>query len=741
MKAHFGLRRQLRPILTSNRPIRQEGCLYTQCGGSVVVTDVETLRIVREIPVSGLGCFDLRGSQLVVCSTGVAVHDLCSGKTSEMIQVLKTEICVVSIDASRESLFVVVGRVDGSVSGIYVAEGRVVWTYRMENRIVHLGVFGNTVCSTDGTDLWMWRDGEIEKHSQPGVVGIVFNEGVHTLTVDGELVRWSRRPRTVSLGVRCSAVMGDEKMLYVGSGRNVCVYDYEGRLLHARDILGKRDAQECEMSPEDESEMSREASMNETEDGDDESGSERREGDMREGGEETAELEDEVVIESISRDVISTTEQEIFLVDGGLNVERVVVGNNDEITDMKQWNDVLFVATNSGRLRYTVIHEGEGEYAFEGVVVPAHDEAIMSLSICGDLLMTASRDRRCVLWRICREEQGVAVKRIRTVDNALDGQNGCVLGASVFAMAGADILQIWDYRENVFMEKIHRKEINSVEICEARRLIATASQDKTAKILDFEGRTLHVLAGHTKGVWSTCFGKNLAATCSADNTVRLWTMDTFACVGSLAGHRSAVLRAQFYRNDDLLITGCVTGEMKVWNVRKRVCEMNIDVHRDRVWAFIAGPQLITSGNGCIAFLEDDSAERAAEELRAENERATQQIELEGCLRSNLHAKAVEILAKMKDHQSLFRTLVKCYRERPVEVFDVFESRQRMFFEILLKQGTFKNGAVVHWLLQEALKRRWRCGRDVMDKIHHVVGKHSECVDEIYADLLGFTIFD
>lgn len=807
MKLHFSVKKQLKPILTAGMPRRQGDRLYTQYNDSIVVTDVHTLEILREIPFGSIRCFDLGDRHMVVCSEDIVVYDLLDEKTVATVSLSKVDVCSVLIDeislaneedkSSVGKFHVIVGKVDGSVSMVDVVGRRPVWSYKMAGSITHLKRFDGMVCSADRKELWIYGNrGDLMKYSQPNIVGISFNRVVYTLTSSGVLTRWGKTPRETLLNMRCSSMMGDDRFLYVGGAEVVYVYDYDGKLQYTRNMLSGEKTVGCEgsgrksrwdkseeMSLEDESgvdsrlsscdEVDKESrSREEDSHWDDESCSDRARsrkrtrkamGDMREqeDSESGVEIGDEIVIESMSGGVISTTEQEIFLVDEDLEVTSVIIGNNDEITDIKPWKDVLFVATNSGRLRYTFVEEyGDGEYAFRGCLVPAHREAIMSLSVCENFLMTTSRDKRTVLWRIAQDpgQQSagtgagssdgakrsiprIVVKRIRTIENTLDGQNACALGSSVFVMGGSDqILQIWDYRDNVFMEKIHSKEINNVEINEERRLIATSSQDRTAKILDFHGRVLHTLGGHTKGVWSTCFGRNMVATLSADSTVKLWTMDTFTCVGTLAGHRSAVLKGSFYMNDEFLISGCATGEIKVWNVRKKICEMNIAVHRDKVWALVTAPKLITSGNGAIGFFEDDSVERSREKLRVENEKAMQDVEVERCLRNNLNVRAVEILSKANDQRSLFKTLVRCYEEKPGEVFDILEHKQKMFFETILRQGTFKNGAVVHWLLKEALKRGWRSGGDITDKIHRVVEKHSDLVDEMYSDLLGLTIF-
>ncbi|ADM11468.1 putative WD40 domain-containing protein [Encephalitozoon intestinalis ATCC 50506] len=779
MKVHFNLKKQMKPILTTGVPKRQGDILYTQFNDLIVETDVKTFQILREIPFDSLKCFDVRDGYIVACSKGIVIYNLAKGVVEDVVQFSKIEVCsmvvdeLVVSDEGFSAFSVVVGRVDGSVSKIDLVSKAPLWSYRMDSMIRKLERFGNMVCSADANEVWIYKGGEeLLKYHEPEVVGIGYN-GRHVCAVTREgVLKILEKSKKVALDTKCDFMVGDGQFLYIWKGLIVHVYDYDGKIQYKRDILAEREGSSQSMlrfrkedgSFEDESEENgfpngkerceiygeNSDDCYEDESGTDDGYKKRKHvSDMRNTVvEEEIKVDDEVIVEGMSQGVIVTSEQEIFLVDESLRVTSVIIGNNDEITDMKKWNDVLFVATNSGRLRYTFVDGGEGSYAFNGDIVPAHSEAIMSLSINGNFLMTTSRDKKAILWKIVlkdtenREEKSVVLKRIKTLENGLGGLNGCVLGASIFVLVGSDqILQIWDYKDNVFMERIHDKEINSVEINEERRLIATCSQDKKAKVFNFEGRILQVLSGHTKGVWSVSFGKNLMATCSADTTVRIWDIETFECVGVLTAHRSAVLKGQFYRNDERFISGCATGEMKVWNVKKRTCEMNIDVHRDRVWAFISGSLLITSGNGLIAFFQDDSQEVLNRTIAKKNEKEMQTIELERCLRNNLNVKAVEILSRTDDYKQLFRMIVRCHRERSNEIFTIFEDKHKMFFDLILKQGTFKNCVVIQWLIEESLRRGWKMSSEVLDKVYKVTEKYSDSIDGIYSTLLGFTIFE
>ncbi|KAH9412338.1 hypothetical protein HK407_01g02330 [Ordospora pajunii] len=465
MKAHFSLKRQLRPILTHGIPKVQGRCLYTQCNQSIVETDMDTFKVLREIPFGRISCFDVQDRILVVCTESITIYDLASGEVKDVVCTSKADVCAMFIDTSEglgsenERLTVVVGRIDGSVSKVDVGNKKVEWAYRMKNPVYMLGKAGNAVYSLDCNELWISSDGRIQRRcEEPEIVGVAYNRGiVYSVTRQGILTKWENVPKRVDLGIECDRMAGDEKHVYVCRGRSMYVHDYDGRLEMKRDILTGKDEGEVkcvrlgreEMSLEDDSgmHMTPSSSVNANglheESGDcyeDESGSEdenkmlseakkrKTACDMREWMKGESDGEDGMAIESIGRGVIVSSEQEIFFVDDSMKTTASVIGNNDEITDMKQWNDVLFVATNSGRLRYAVADERIGEYAFCAEIVVAHQDAIMSLSVYGDFLMSVSKDKTAILWRIeseCssnRASKTVCLRRMKTLRNSLSGQ-------------------------------------------------------------------------------------------------------------------------------------------------------------------------------------------------------------------------------------------------------------------------------------------------------------------------------
>lgn len=150
--------------------------------------------------------------------------------------------------------------------------------------------------------------------------------------------------------------------------------------------------------------------------------------------------------------------------------------------------------------------------------------------------------------------------------------------------------------------KAHEKDINSLDVAPNDKLLASGSQDRTAKIYDIEyvtgsGRKpargeiklLGTCKGHKRGVWNVRFGRTerVLATGSGDKTIKLWSLEDFSCVKTFEGHTNSVLRVDFIDAGMQLVSAGSDGLVKLWNVREEVCVATMDNHEDKVRLIVA----------------------------------------------------------------------------------------------------------------------------------------------------------
>ncbi|GAB7349640.1 hypothetical protein MBLNU459_g0319t1 [Dothideomycetes sp. NU459] len=170
-----------------------------------------------------------------------------------------------------------------------------------------------------------------------------------------------------------------------------------------------------------------------------------------------------------------------------------------------------------------------------------------------------------------------------------------------------------------YTRKAHDKDINAIDVSYASTsmLFASASQDRTVKIWDLEtGESVGVLRGHKRGVWSVAFSppstpaisgesgtssgtRGMAVTGSGDKTVRIWSLNDYACLRTFEGHTNSVLKVLWLpvpkssgrRGDRGVQVASAAGDglVKVWDAQSGECATTLDNHIDRVWALAVKP--------------------------------------------------------------------------------------------------------------------------------------------------------
>lgn len=155
-------------------------------------------------------------------------------------------------------------------------------------------------------------------------------------------------------------------------------------------------------------------------------------------------------------------------------------------------------------------------------------------------------------------------------------------------------------------QKAHDKDINALDVSPNDLLVASGSQDRTAKVFSIvysssssagargELKLLGSCKGHKRGVWSVRFakGERVLATGSGDRTVRLWGLEDFSCLRVLEGHSNSVLRVDWLsppaegrthgQGPEQLVSSASDGLVKVWDTRQEECVATLDGHEDKV---------------------------------------------------------------------------------------------------------------------------------------------------------------
>ena len=148
-------------------------------------------------------------------------------------------------------------------------------------------------------------------------------------------------------------------------------------------------------------------------------------------------------------------------------------------------------------------------------------------------------------------------------ENALSIDNG--------ALSLSD--KIWLAAGNTALSG-HTDFVDTVIFSPDGRYIASGSDDKTIKIWDVESRAcVATLSGHSAYVEAVTFSPNgkYLASGSEDKTVKIWDLAITQCVATLTDHTDTVDAVAFSPDGNYLASGSWDGTLKLWNVADWRC--------------------------------------------------------------------------------------------------------------------------------------------------------------------------
>ncbi|TSO37072.1 Transducin beta-like protein 3 [Bagarius yarrelli] len=330
-----------------------------------------------------------------------------------------------------------------------------------------------------------------------------------------------------------------------------------------------------------------------------------------------------------------------------LTVQHQFVGYNDEILDVRflgKDDSHIVVATNSSQLKDNSVRVWKIDTGTGHVQCVAqghgHSNAVGSIS-CSRLkkafLVSGSQDCTIKIWDLPDH-----LPR--------PGEEPAQLNAR-------------------FTEKSHDKDVNSVAISPNDKLLASGSQDRTAKLWSLTDMSLlGVLRGHRRGIWCVQFSPvdQVLASASADGTIKIWGLHDFSCLKTFEGHDASVLKIIFVSRGTQIVSGGSDGLVKLWTIKTNECVKTFDAHQDKVWALhgSSSDDLIVTGSADsnITVWKDVTEEELAEEQAKQEDQILKQQELSNLLHEKNFLKALGIAISLDQPHTVLRVIKEIQQE-------------------------------------------------------------------------------
>ncbi|XP_067858937.1 transducin beta-like protein 3 isoform X1 [Heptranchias perlo] len=364
-----------------------------------------------------------------------------------------------------------------------------------------------------------------------------------------------------------------------------------------------------------------------------------------------------------------------------LKLERQFVGYNDEVLDVKflgPSDTHIVVATNSPQLKVFELA------TLNCQILYGHTDTVLALDVFkkGTKFASCSKDKTIRIWIMNKETgevncvaQGLGHAHVVGIISCsrlkegfiVSGSQDCTiklwnLTKSLGAKSGEKTAELEVLRAGL-TEKAHDKDINSMVVSPNDKLMATGSQDRTAKLWSASDFSLMgVFRGHKRGVWSVQFSPmdQILATSSADGSVKLWGLQDFNCLKTFEGHDASVLKTIFVSRGTQLLTSGSDGLMKLWTIKTNECIKTLDAHEGKVWGLHCNKKddLVVTGSGDsrIIIWKDVTEIELAEEQAKQEEQVLKQQELSNLLHEKKYLKALGLAISLEQPQTVLMVI-------------------------------------------------------------------------------------
>ncbi|NP_001040084.2 transducin beta-like protein 3 [Bos taurus] len=383
-----------------------------------------------------------------------------------------------------------------------------------------------------------------------------------------------------------------------------------------------------------------------------------------------------------------TADHNLLLYDArSLRLRKQFAGYSEEVLDVRflgPEDSHVVVASNSPCLKVFDLQTSACQ------ILHGHTDIVLALDVFrkGRLFASCAKDQSIRVWRMNKSGEVACVAQGSGHTHSV-GTICCSRLKETFLVTGSQdcTVKLWPLPEAllskgtgheggpVFLQAqatqhCHDKDINSVAVAPNDKLLATGSQDRTAKLWALPRcQLLGTFSGHRRGLWCVQFSPmdQVLATASADGTIKLWALQDFSCLKTFEGHDASVLKVAFVSRGTQLLSSGSDGLLKLWTIKNNECVRTLDAHEDKVWGLhcsrLDDRALTGASDSRVVLWKDVTEAEQAEEQAKREEQVVKQQELDNLLHEKRYLRALGLAISL-DRPHTVLTVIQAIRRDP-----------------------------------------------------------------------------
>ncbi|ERT08048.1 eukaryotic translation initiation factor eIF2A family protein [Lyngbya aestuarii BL J] len=182
-----------------------------------------------------------------------------------------------------------------------------------------------------------------------------------------------------------------------------------------------------------------------------------------------------------------------------------------------------------------------------------------------ETIASASSDYTVKFWSI----DGTIKQSVEGREMAFASIQNYTLGLEdIRIIAQSDgTIEFWNPEEKINAFSTHSNFIWDISLSSDGEILASSSNDKTAKLWNLDGRLISTLVGHKARVYQVQFTPNnqTVITISADGTAKLWKTDG-TLLKSLNAHSNGIWGLDISPDGEIIATASLDDTLKLWNI-------------------------------------------------------------------------------------------------------------------------------------------------------------------------------